>query len=73
MLVLARRKGQKILIADNITLEVVECKGGWVSLAFDAPRDVKIVRAELVDGACDCGADRTGPSAEAHDPTCPAK
>lgn len=21
---------------------------------------------------CNCGADRTGPSAEAHDPTCPA-
>ena len=48
MLVLKRRKGDRIVINDNIVIEVSELKGGGVvSLAFDAPRHVSIHREEV--------------------------
>jgi carbon storage regulator len=47
MLVLSRRAGQKIIIGNAITVTVVEVHGGRVRLAFSAPKDVHILRAEL--------------------------
>ena len=49
MLVLSRRKKESIILGDKITIEVVEIKRGKVVLAFDAPRDVPIIRKELHD------------------------
>jgi carbon storage regulator len=49
MLVLTRKPGEKIIIGDNITLVVCELEGNKVRLAIDAPRDVRILRAELID------------------------
>lgn len=50
MLVLTRRPGEKIVIGDGITLTVVEVQGNKVRLAFDAPEQVRILRAELTRG-----------------------
>ncbi len=47
MLVLSRKPGEKVVIGDNITLTVVGVKGSKVRLAFEAPDDVHILRAEL--------------------------
>jgi carbon storage regulator len=47
MLVLSRKPGEKVVIGDGITLTVVEVGGGRVRLAFDAPDQVRILRAEL--------------------------
>jgi len=47
MLTLSRKPGEKVIIGDGITLTVVEVGGGWVRLAFDAPDQVRILRAEL--------------------------
>ncbi len=48
MLVLSRRPGEKVVIGSGITLTVVEVSGKRVRLAFDAPDQVHILRAELV-------------------------
>jgi carbon storage regulator len=48
MLVLTRRPGQSILVGDNVELVVVRIEGDRVVLGIDAPRDVRVVRAELL-------------------------
>jgi carbon storage regulator len=47
MLVLSRKPGEKVVIGSGITLTVVEVRGNRVRLAFDAPDQVRILRAEL--------------------------
>jgi carbon storage regulator len=47
MLVLTRKPGEKVLIGDGIGVTVAEVKGNKVRLAFEAPDDVRILRAEL--------------------------
>jgi carbon storage regulator CsrA len=50
MLVLSRRPGEQVVIGNGITLTVVEVRGDRVRLAFDAPDQVRILRAELLSG-----------------------
>jgi carbon storage regulator len=47
MLVLSRKPGEKVVIGNAITLTVVGVRGDRVWLAFDAPKQVRILRAEL--------------------------
>jgi carbon storage regulator len=47
MLVLSRKVGEKIVVGDDITITVQRVAGGRVSLAIEAPRDVRILRGEL--------------------------
>jgi carbon storage regulator len=47
MLVLSRKKGQAINIAEGVTVTVREISGSRVVLGFEAPREVHIVRQEL--------------------------
>jgi carbon storage regulator len=47
MLALSRKPGEKVIIGNGITLTVVEVRGDRVRLAFDAPEEVRILRAEL--------------------------
>ncbi len=47
MLVLSRKVGEKLVIADNIVVEVVKVRGNRITLGLVAPQDVKIVRGEL--------------------------
>ena len=48
MLVLSRKPGEKVVIGNGITLTVVSVLGNKVRLAFDAPDQVRILRAELL-------------------------
>ncbi|HEY7314130.1 MAG TPA: carbon storage regulator [Gemmataceae bacterium] len=50
MLVISRKPGQKIVLSNGITLTVVAVRGNRVRLAFDAPDQFRILRAELVEG-----------------------
>jgi carbon storage regulator len=47
MLVLTRKLGEKIYIGPDIALTVVDVQGGRVRLGFEAPSDVRVLRAEL--------------------------
>ena len=47
MLVLTRKIGEGIVIGDNITIKIVEMKGGNVRIGIDAPQDMKIYRQEI--------------------------
>jgi carbon storage regulator len=50
MLVLTRKLMEKLYIGDDVCVTVVRLEGGQVRLGIDAPRDVAVVRAELLDG-----------------------
>ena len=47
MLVLSRKVGEKLVIADNIVLEVVRVSKDRISIGITAPSEVKIRRSEL--------------------------
>jgi carbon storage regulator len=48
MLVLTRKLMEKLYIGDEICVTVVRLEGGQVRLGIDAPRDIAVVRAELL-------------------------
>ncbi|MEK7563484.1 MAG: carbon storage regulator CsrA [Patescibacteria group bacterium] len=47
MLVLSRKKGQVIMIGDNITITIIEVRGNLVKIGIEAPRDVDVNRHEV--------------------------
>ncbi|HHU17958.1 MAG TPA: carbon storage regulator CsrA [Clostridiales bacterium] len=49
MLVLSRKPGQSILIGDNIEVQIIEIQGDQIRIGISAPRDISIVRKELID------------------------
>jgi carbon storage regulator len=46
-LVLTRKKDEKIRIADDVTVMVIEVRGDKVRLGIDAPREVSVHREEV--------------------------
>ena len=50
MLVLTRKLMEKLYIGDDVCVTIVRLEGGQVRLGIDAPREVSVVRAELVEG-----------------------
>ena len=53
MLILQRRKGQSLSINKNIKLTIVDTGTDWVKLAIDAPKEIPILRTELVEAAAE--------------------
>lgn len=49
MLVLTRKKGQSIMVGDEIEISVVEINGDAIRIGIKAPRDVSIYRREIYD------------------------
>jgi carbon storage regulator len=49
MLVLSRKRDEKIVIGDSITLMVVDIRGDKVRLGIEAPKDVTVHRQEVYD------------------------
>ena len=49
MLVLQRKKGESLLLGENIRVSVVDVGADGVRLAIDAPKEIKILRAELAE------------------------
>ena len=47
MLVLSRKVGEQIVIAENVTVTVLEIRGGRVRLGIQAPADVPVHRREV--------------------------
>lgn len=49
MLVLSRRVGERLVIAGDIVVTVIEVRGEGVRLGIDAPRSVRVHRAEVLE------------------------
>ena len=49
MLVLSRRVGERLMIGDDIVVTVIEVRGDGVRLGIDAPREVRVHRAEVLE------------------------
>jgi carbon storage regulator len=47
MLVLSRKKDEKIMIGDDITLTIVEVRGDKVRLGIEAPKRLAVHREEV--------------------------
>ncbi len=49
MLVLTRKPQQTITIGNDIKISVVKVRGNAIQLGIEAPKDVRIMRSELLD------------------------
>ena len=49
MLILSRRPDEAIRIGEDVVLTVLEVKGKAVRIGVDAPRDVRVDRAEVAE------------------------
>lgn len=49
MLVLTRKKDEGIVIGDNIEISIVKIEDGSVKIAINAPKEVSILRKELIE------------------------
>ncbi len=47
MLVLQRKKGERIMIGDDVEIYVTRIQGNQVSIGVRAPRSVEVVRSEI--------------------------
>ncbi len=48
MLVLSRKANETIRIGDNVTITILKSKGNTVRLGIEAPRDVRVMRGEVL-------------------------
>jgi len=49
MLILQRKKDQSLTISNNISITILDIGNDWVKLAIDAPKEVSILRTELLE------------------------
>ena len=49
MLVLKRKAGESIIVADNIEIKIIEVEEGRIKIGIDAPKEVIIIRKEVLD------------------------
>lgn len=49
MLILTRRQGEKIKIGDDIEITITSVEGNSVRIGVDAPKNVEILRTELLE------------------------
>jgi len=47
MLRITRRAGERVMLGDDVIIEVIEVRGGTVRLGIDAPRSLPVYREEL--------------------------
>ncbi len=47
MLVLTRKKGESVIVQDNIEITILEVEGDAVKIGISAPKEVDIYRKEL--------------------------
>ena len=47
MLIITRKPGEKIMLGDDVTIEVIEVSGSSVRIGIAAPRSVPVYREEI--------------------------
>ena len=51
MLILHRKKGESLVINENIKVTIVDVSGEKVKIAVEAPKEIPILRTELIAAA----------------------
>lgn len=64
MLVVTRKKGEKVLIGDDIVVTVIDVRRDGVRVGVDAPRGIRIQRLEVVEALAAANAEAAGHSDE---------
>ena len=49
MLVLSRRVGERLVIGDDIVITIIDVRSDGVRIGIDAPRHVRVNRAEVLE------------------------
>ncbi|MDD3167998.1 MAG: carbon storage regulator [Eubacteriales bacterium] len=49
MLIISRKAGESIVISDNIKITISSLSSDKVAIGIDAPKEVKVVREELIE------------------------
>lgn len=49
MLILTRRQTETVVIGDNITITVLNIRGGRVRIGVNAPREISVNREEILE------------------------
>ncbi len=47
MLIITRKPGEKIMLGDDVTIEVMEISGSRVRIGIAAPRSIPVYREEI--------------------------
>jgi carbon storage regulator len=47
MLIITRRPGEKIMLGDDVVIEVIEASGSSVRIGIDAPKSIPVYREEI--------------------------
>jgi len=59
MLVLTRRTGQAIKVGHNLTITIVSTSNCKVKLGIEGPRDIPVIRDELLQKCVDTEIEKT--------------
>lgn len=62
MLILTRQVGEDIVIGEAVTVQVLGIKQGQVRLGIQAPKQIKVLRGELLDDAARSTLDTAQPA-----------
>jgi carbon storage regulator len=64
MLVLTRKRGEQILIGDDIVITILDVKGDSVRVGIDAPKGVVIHRLEVMQAVTEANIEASRAGAE---------
>ena len=64
MLVLTRKRGEQILIGDDIVITILDVKGDSIRVGVDAPRGVVIHRLEVMQAVTEANLEASRAAAE---------
>ena len=65
MLIITRRPGEKIMLGDDVVIEVIEASGLSVRIGIDAPKSIPVYREEIWQAVKDENAAAAATDAEA--------
>lgn len=60
MLVVTRKKGEKVLIGDDVVVTIIDVRRDGVRVGVDAPRGIRIQRHEVVEALAAANAEAAG-------------
>ncbi|MBD2845831.1 carbon storage regulator CsrA [Paenibacillus sp. IB182496] len=63
MLVLSRKKGESIILQDNIEITIVETGSDQVKIGIVAPKEIEILRKELYQSVRESNEQSSAPAA----------